>query len=60
MIRITGDAENELREALAALRSLLSYEQKHSAQTSAKLMMLEERINKALESAISKDAPKKD
>ena len=60
MIRITGDAENELREALAALHSMLADMQKYHAKMSAKLMMLEERINKALDSAISKDAPKKD
>ena len=60
MIRITGDSENEFKEALAALHSLLSDMQKYHAKMSAKLMMLEERINKALESAISKDATKKD
>jgi hypothetical protein len=39
---------------------MLADMQKYHAKMSAKLMMLEERINKALDASVSKDAPKKD
>ncbi len=60
MIRITGDAENEFKEALAALHSLLSDMQKYHAKMSAKLMMLEERISKCMEGAAPKEQGKRE
>jgi hypothetical protein len=47
MIKIDREQESEYTEALAQLHALLADAQKYHARTSGKLMMIEERIEKA-------------